>query len=64
MKQTSKNPRLTDYIFIRLGSAERTQLERLAQQERSSMASVARRFLLRGLLAEGEPEQERAEVKA
>jgi len=58
MKQTSKNARLADYIFIRIGSAERNQLERLAGQEKTSMAAVARRFLLRGLLADAEPEEQ------
>jgi len=64
MKQTSKNARLVDYVFIRIGSAERNQLERLAQEEKTSLAAVARRYLLMGLLSDAEPQQERAEVKA
>ena len=63
MKQTSKNARLADYIFIRIGSAERNQLERLAQQEKTSMAGIARRFLLRGLLADAEPEEQQREER-
>jgi len=59
----SADDRLVDYLYVRLGRTERASLEKLAAERGESLSAVARRALLRGLLSEGEPEEQQSEER-